>query len=176
MLLLCFLCFAARTDDKPVRALVFAGFRALGALAPRRHRMAAARGAAFAAAVRMIHRVHRHAAYAGTDAFPARAAGFADHFVLVVGIGYSTDGRHAFAANDTHFGGAHFHLHIPRILADDLGISAGRPGDLAAFADFHFDVVHDGADGNVAQLHGKARLHVGLFAGADHVAHRKALR
>src|ERR1700730_8163236 len=47
-------------------------------LAPRGHRMTAAGGAAFAAAVRMIDRVHRDAAVVGLAAEPAIATGLAD--------------------------------------------------------------------------------------------------
>ena len=44
------------------RSLVLAGLLALGRLAPRRDRVTAARGAAFAAAVRVVDRVHGDAA------------------------------------------------------------------------------------------------------------------
>src|SRR6478735_539094 len=50
------------TDDELVRGLVLAGLLALGRLAPRRDRMTAARGLAFAAAMRMVDRVHGDAA------------------------------------------------------------------------------------------------------------------
>src|ERR1700743_348096 len=49
------------TDDHPVRNLVVARLVALGALAPWGDRMAAARGAAFAAAMRVVDRVHHDA-------------------------------------------------------------------------------------------------------------------
>src|SRR5690348_10872235 len=52
----------AAADDEAIRRLVVPGLVALGALAPRRDRMPTARGAAFAAAVRMVDRVHRDAA------------------------------------------------------------------------------------------------------------------
>src|SRR5215218_1825013 len=50
-------------DDELVRRLAVARLVALGRHAPRRHRMASARGLAFAAAERVIDRVHRHAAH-----------------------------------------------------------------------------------------------------------------
>src|SRR3954463_9702230 len=63
------------TDDVLVRGLVLAGLLAFGRLAPRGDRMAAARGLAFAAAVRMVDRVHGHATDHGTTTEPAGAAG-----------------------------------------------------------------------------------------------------
>ena len=46
----------------------------------------------------------------------------------------------------------------------------------AALADLHLDIVDDGADRDVAERHGVARLHVDLLAGDDAVADRQALR
>ena len=58
----------------------------LAGFARRAHRMAAALGAAFTTAVRMVDRVHRGAADVGPTALPAIAAGLADHDVHVIGI------------------------------------------------------------------------------------------
>src|SRR5918999_4365143 len=60
-----------RTDDHLVRRLVLAGAGALGRLAPRGDRMAAARGAALAAAVRVVDRVLGDAAGERAPALPA---------------------------------------------------------------------------------------------------------
>ena len=59
----------AAADDELVRRLVVAGLVALGRLAPRRHRVTAALGAAFAAAMRVVDRVHRGAAHVGRQPF-----------------------------------------------------------------------------------------------------------
>src|SRR3546814_10263807 len=61
--------------DQRSRLLVTARLRALGRLAPGGDRMAAARGAAFAAAVRVVDRVHGNAAHRRTLAEPAVATG-----------------------------------------------------------------------------------------------------
>src|SRR3569833_1529384 len=68
----------ATTDDHAVGALVRAGLITLGRRAPRAHRMTTALGAAFAAAVRMVDRVHRRAAHRRADAAPALRAGLAE--------------------------------------------------------------------------------------------------
>src|SRR6185369_10417620 len=52
----------ARADDELVRRLVLAGLGPLGGLAPGGDRVTAAGGAAFAAAVRVVDRVHGDAA------------------------------------------------------------------------------------------------------------------
>src|SRR5664279_5794560 len=71
-----FLLLAAR-DDHRLRALVVARAVALGEGVPRRDRRLAFAGAAFAAAVRVVHRVHRDAAHRRADALPALRAGLA---------------------------------------------------------------------------------------------------
>src|SRR5664279_5362263 len=97
------LAFARMTAarDEFVGPLVLAGLGALGRLAPRRDRMTAARGAAFAAAERMIDRVHGDAAHRRHAALPAIAAGLADIDVAVVRVRHRTDGRHAVLVDET---------------------------------------------------------------------------
>src|SRR5882724_19369 len=67
----------ATRDDHRLRALVVARAVALCQRVPRRHLRLAFAGAAFAAAVRVVHRVHRDAAHGGTDALPAARTGLA---------------------------------------------------------------------------------------------------
>jgi hypothetical protein len=74
------LLLATIPDDHPVRTLVVAGLVALRGLAPRGYRMAAARGLALAATVRVIDRVHRDTAHGRADAAPALRTGLAVHF------------------------------------------------------------------------------------------------
>src|SRR3546814_10257662 len=62
-----------RPDDHLVGLLVVTGARALGRLAPRGDRVTAARGTAFAAAMRVVDRVLRDAAGERTLAEPAIA-------------------------------------------------------------------------------------------------------
>src|SRR5579864_2382778 len=57
-----------------VRSLVIARFESARWLAPRRHRMPSACSFAFAASVRMIHRVHRNAAIVRLPSQPASFA------------------------------------------------------------------------------------------------------
>src|SRR5579872_640829 len=85
----------AAPRDELCGALVTARLVALGRLAPRRHRMATAGGATFAAAERMVDRVHGDTAHRRHAALPAIAPGLADIDVAVIRVGYRTDGSKA---------------------------------------------------------------------------------
>src|SRR5262249_57129286 len=65
---------------------------------------------------------------------------------------------------------------VVAVTTDDLRIGAGRARDLAALAELELDVVHDGADRNVAERHGIARLHVDMLARHDRIAGGDPLR
>src|SRR3954453_13718363 len=121
-------------DDQPVRCLVLPRLLALGRLAPRGHRMAAARRLAFAAAMRMVDRVHRDTAHRGLAAEPAVPPGLADHDILVVGVRDRTDRRAAFGADHAHLARGHAEEGIALLAADELNVGAGRAGDLTALA------------------------------------------
>src|SRR5947209_1369968 len=84
-----------RADDELVRRLVRTSLAALGRLAPRGDRVAAARGLAFTTAVRVIDRVHGHAAHVGALALVAVAAGLAHDLVHVVGVRHRAHRGHA---------------------------------------------------------------------------------
>src|SRR5688572_28455799 len=89
-----------RAQNEFLRRLVVAGPLALGRLAPWRHRMAAARRLALAAAVWVVDRVHDDAAHRRTPAEPATAPRLADGDVHVVRVGHGTDGGHALGPDE----------------------------------------------------------------------------
>src|SRR5690348_6263494 len=89
----------APLNDEPVRVLPTTCLITLRRLAPRRHRVTAAGRLAFAAAERVIHRVHRHTANVRTLAEPAAAPRLADRDVLVIEVADLTDGRDALDAD-----------------------------------------------------------------------------
>src|SRR5690606_14218939 len=123
-----------RTDNHLVRLLVVAGAGALGGLAPRRDRVAAARGAAFTTAVRVVDRVLGDAAGQRTAALPAGAAGLAEVLVLVVGVRHRADRAHAIAAQVALLARVQADDNHAAVAADDLHIGARRTRDLAALA------------------------------------------
>src|SRR6185503_12836291 len=129
--------------------------------------MTAAAGAAFAAAVGMIDRVHRDAAHRWPPAEPAIAAGLADRNVRMVGIGDRPDRRHAAARDQPLLARIEPEDRIALIAACDLGIGTGGARHLAALADLQLNVVHNRADRNGPERHGVAWFHVHLLAGDD---------
>ena len=134
------------------------------------------RGAALAAAVRVVDRVHHHAADARADALEAVAAGLADVLVRVVGVRHRADRRHALLPHQAQLARRQPDLRVAAVAADELGVGAGRAGDLAALARLHLDVVHDRADRHRRERHGVARLDVGLGRRDHRVADREPLR
>src|SRR6201995_585350 len=109
----------AADENESVGRLVRPRLLALGRLAPGRHRMPAARGAAFAAAVRMVDRVHRDAAIVGLAAQPAVTAGLADRNVHVVRVGHRADGGGAAAVDETLLSGIQAHDHVILVTTDE---------------------------------------------------------
>src|SRR5216684_1263274 len=107
--------------------------------------MTAAGGAAFAAAMRMVDRVHGNAAVMRLAAEPAVAAGLADRDVHVVRVRHRADGGGAAAVNQTLFARVQAHDDVVLVAADELGVGAGGTRELAALADLQFHIVDDGA-------------------------------
>src|SRR5258707_3407151 len=116
----------AADENESVGRLVRTRLLALGRLAPRGHRMTAARGAAFAAAVRMVHRVHGDAAVVRLAAEPAVAAGLADRDIHVIGIGDRADGPGTAAVNQALLARVQANDDVVMVAPDQLGVGAGR--------------------------------------------------
>src|SRR3954452_22534223 len=131
----------AAADDHAGRLLVAPGLVALGRLAPRAYRMPTARGAALAAAVRMVDRVHGHAAIVRAPAFPAHPAGLAVVDVLMVRVGNGPDRRHALGADLADLARAETDLAPVAVAADQLRECPGRARDLTAGAGLELDIV-----------------------------------
>src|SRR3977135_3682015 len=97
--------------------------------------MTATGGAAFAAAVRMVHRIHGDAAVMRLAAEPAVAAGLADRDVHVIRIGYRADGPGAAAVDQALFARVQANDDVVMVAADQLRVGAGGARELTAFAD-----------------------------------------
>src|SRR4029078_9616468 len=106
--------------DELVRALVVARLEALGRLVPRRHRVTAARGLAFATAQRVIDRVHRDAAHVRALAQPAAATGLADRDVLVIDVADLADRPEALHVDLADLARRHLHRRVGAFLGDQL--------------------------------------------------------
>src|SRR5215472_3410554 len=87
------LSFFPTAHNECIRTLIVARLVSARRLAPRGHRMAPAGGLSFAAAMRMVDRVHRNTAVMRALAHPARPAGLTDRHVLVIDVANLSDRR-----------------------------------------------------------------------------------
>src|SRR5215472_9900324 len=162
---------ATAAGDQPVTGLVGPPGAALG-LAPRAHRVAAARALALAAAERVVDRVHGHAAHRGPLALPAVAARLAELDVALLGVAHLAHGGPAARVHPPDLARGHPELGVAALLRQELHAGAGRAGNLGAAAGPQLDGVHHGAGRDVAQRQVVARLDVGARAGLNAVALR----
>src|SRR6266851_1459563 len=131
---------------------------------------------AFSSAVRMIHRIHGHAAHRGLDAAPPRAPGLAEGFVFMVKVAHLANRGHAIDGKLAHFAAGHLHQREVPFFAEQLRRSARGAHGLAAASRVQLEVVHHRAGRNVAnhqRVAGKnIRGFAGLHRGADFEPHR----
>src|SRR5580698_8262285 len=120
----------AADENESVGRLVRTGLLALGRLAPRGHRVAAARGAAFAAAVRMVDRVHDDAAVMRAPAEPAGTTGLADRDVHVIRVRHRTDGAAATGVHQALLARVQAKEDVVVVAADELRVGAGGTREL----------------------------------------------
>ena len=137
-------------------------------LAPRCARARASdRGSAFAAAVRMVVRVHDGTADGGTDAHVALAAGFAEHDVGEVDVADLTDRSLAAEGDEPDLTAGETYLSVLAFLSHELSGVAGAADELSALAGEQLDAVDHRADGDVLEGDGVADLDIGALAGND---------
>ena len=133
---------------------MLAGLQAESRLAPRGDRRGQAnRALAFAAAVRVIARVHNHAADARTDAHVTGAAGLTDAHVAVISIAHGADGRLRVHGDHANFAGGEANLRIRAFLRHQLSGVAGAADKLAAAARNKLDVVDQRAHCTAAEAY-----------------------
>src|SRR5678816_166375 len=114
----------AAADDILVSPRVVARLVSLCRRAPWSHRVPPAGRLAFAAAVRMIDRVHRDTAVDRLSPHPPLAAGLANGDVLVLQVSHLADGRAAFQVNLPDFTRRQLDLDVGAFLGQHLGGSA----------------------------------------------------
>src|SRR5205823_13237460 len=161
--------------DELVAQLALAGLQALGDLAPRRARMAAARGLALAAAHRMVHRVHRHPAHAAEPAEPATPSRLAVRDVLVIEVSDLADHRPTLNVETAHFSRRQAELRVFAFLRHQLAERSGAARHPRRAAGEQLDVVDVGAERNVPERETVPELDLGVRAGLNHLAHLEAV-
>src|SRR5690242_11563483 len=166
----------ATTHDELLRALVVAGLVALGRRAPRADRMTTTRSLALTTAVRMVDRVHDHAADGRTNALPTLGAGLAQLLEAVLGVADFADGGAAVDRHAAHLAGTQTQRGVAGLASHQLHRGAGAAGDLRTLACLHLDAVHGRANRDVAQRQAVAGLDRRIGAGHQTVTHRPALR
>src|SRR6266516_1406304 len=129
-------------------------------LAPRIRGWPAAGALAFAAAERMIDRIHRHAADTRAAAEPARLPGLADGQQLVLGIADFADRGEALAPHHPHLRRAEAQRDVVALFGHDLGARSRAAAQLAAARDLQLDVVYRRAQRNLEQRHRVAGANV----------------
>src|SRR5207344_1876406 len=124
--------FLSPLHHELVRVLAVPRLVALGRHAPRRHGVSSAGGLAFAAAQRVIDRVHRDAAHMRALAHPAAAAGLADRHVLVIDVADLADRREALHVDLADFARRHLDRGVVAFLRHQLHGRTSAPRNLAA--------------------------------------------
>src|SRR5262245_20745459 len=98
------------SHDHFLSALVPASFVTAGRLSPGRYWIAPTGSLSFAATVRMIHRIHRHAANMRPNSFPTSTSRFTERNIFVFDIAHLTYGGATFDWYAPHFTGGHAQL------------------------------------------------------------------
>ena len=122
------------------------------------------RGFALAAAVRVIHRVHRDAAIVRHLAHPALASGLAERYVFVLDVAHLADGRHALHRHAADFARGQLQQRDAAFVRNQLRLRAGRARHLRALAGLQLDVVNHRAGRDVLQRQRIADQNVGRRA------------
>src|SRR5215469_1994689 len=116
-----------------VRRFLLSRLRSQRREAPRGLRMISLH-ASFTAAVRMIHRIHRHASHRWPTTMPPRPTRFAVRHVLMIQISELPDGRHAIHRKLPSLTRRQLHQSDLAFLAQKLRRAARGPHELSAFS------------------------------------------
>jgi hypothetical protein len=96
--------------------------------------------------MRVIDRVHCRTTNLWALPHVARASGFADLQVLVINVGYLSNGGHAGQRNKSHLGGRHAHGGELALLRNQLCGGASGTNHLATLPWYELNVVNRGAE------------------------------
>src|SRR5246127_702677 len=166
---------APASDDELVTELVrMAGTPFL--LAPRADRVTATRGLTLAATVRVIDRVHDHAADRRALALPPHPTGLAPVDVCLLGVADLADRCAAAHVDAADLTAGHPQRRVAALLAEQLDARPGRPREFGATTRPQLHGVDQGTRRDVAHRQVVARLDVGVGAGLHHIAPREPKR
>src|ERR1700754_3307048 len=126
--------------------------------------------------MRMVDRVHHHAANRRTDTRPALLTGLAELAQAVLRVADFTDGGAAFNRDATHFAGAKTQRCIALLTSDQLDRRTGGTRDLRTLARLHLDAVDRRTDRDRTKRQAVARLDRRVGTRHETVTHHHALR
>src|ERR1017187_9840167 len=162
---------ALAVDDPFIGAFVVARLESASGLAPWCHRVPAARSLSLAAAVRVIHRVHRDAAIVRRLSLPSRPSRLAERHVFVVYVAHLADRCHALHQYPPDLARWQLQQRQTPFARYQLGLRTGRARHLPALARLQLDIVHHRACRDVLQRQRVADQDVGRRAAHDLHAH-----
>ena len=128
-----------------------------------------ARGSAFAAAHRVVDRVHGNASYARPDAAPAGTAGLTKRDFLMISVADHADSGARFQGDQTDFAAAHANVSELAFLRHQGRETAGAAHQLSALTGDQFDIVDLGAQRNAGKRHGNVYSRLKFESGAHRV-------
>src|SRR5262249_52969728 len=138
--------------------------------------VAAALGASFAAAVRVIDGVHGGAANVRANPLPAVAARFADHDVHRVGVADLANRGPAAGGDAAGFTAGERDWRPVRFAGHERGMRAGRAAQAGAATGLHLDAVNRNPQRDPRQWQAIADVRRGIWPVLDCLAGRKPVR
>src|SRR5215203_3668959 len=133
-------------------------------------------GLAFAAAMRMVDRIHDDTANVRPLSLPAGPSGFTDADILVIEIADLADGGHARSEDAAHFSRLQTNLHIVAIPTHDLRRSSGAPDQLTALTGPEFNIMDGRSQWHAGQSQGIPRPDFRLGTRLNLVVHLQSHR
>ena len=131
--------------------------------------MTTTRGTTFTTTKGVIDRVHNDTTDGRANAEPARTASRTRGFIHVIDIGNLTHDGEAFFRNVANFATRELDLAELAVFSDEFCTCTCGTSDLSALARFHFDVVDNGVQRNVAQRNSVTDAEFGTFARIQHI-------
>ena len=131
--------------------------------------MTTTRGTTFTTTKGVIDRVHNDTTDGRANAEPARTASRTRGFIHVIDIGNLTHDGEAFFRNVANFATRELDLAELAVFSDEFCTCTCGTSDLSALARFHFDVVDNGVQRDVAERNSVTHAEFGAFAGIQHV-------
>jgi hypothetical protein len=113
--------------------------------------MTASGTSAFAAAVRMVHRIHSYSANGRPDSAPTVRAGFSELAEVMFVVPDLADCGSTINVDSSHLSRAQTKRRVTAFTSDDLNRTTRTSGKLTTFPGLHLHTVDQRTDGNVLQ-------------------------